>query len=64
MSGAVGKEGLLTVIKDLGAKEPYSGVVKLRTGEIAEDLAYYFAESEQIPTAMGLVQANHNLIPP
>lgn len=54
VSGAVGKEGLLTVIKDLGAKEPYSGVVKLRTGEIAEDLAYYFAESEQIPTAMGL----------
>ncbi len=54
VSGGVGKEGLLTVIKDLGAKEPYSGVVKLRTGEIAEDLAYYFAESEQIPTAMGL----------
>ena len=54
VSGAVGKEGLLTVIKDLGAREPYSGVVKLRTGEIAEDLAYYFAESEQVPTAMGL----------
>ena len=54
VSGAVGKDGLLTVIKDLGAKEPYSGVVKLRTGEIAEDLAFYFAESEQIPTAMGL----------
>jgi molecular chaperone Hsp33 len=54
VSGVVGKEGLLTVIKDLGAKEPYSGVVKIRTGEIAEDLAHYFAESEQIPTAMGL----------
>jgi molecular chaperone Hsp33 len=54
VSGALGKEGFLTVIKDLGAKEPYNGIVKLRTGEIAEDLAYYFTESEQIPTAMGL----------
>ncbi|MDD5168932.1 MAG: Hsp33 family molecular chaperone HslO [Syntrophales bacterium] len=54
VSGALGKEGFLTVIKDLGAKEPYSGIVRLRTGEIAEDLAYYFAESEQIPTAIGL----------
>jgi len=54
VSGALGKEGFLTVIKDLGAKEPYNGIVKLHTGEIAEDLAYYFAESEQIPTAMGL----------
>ncbi|MCX7634765.1 MAG: Hsp33 family molecular chaperone HslO [Syntrophales bacterium] len=54
VSGAVGKNGYLTVIKDLGAKEPYSGVVKLRTGEIAEDLAYYFAVSEQIPTALAL----------
>ena len=54
VSGVLGKEGFLTVIKDLGAKEPYTGIVGLRTGEIAEDLAYYFAESEQIPTAMGL----------
>ncbi|HOF06320.1 MAG TPA: Hsp33 family molecular chaperone HslO [Syntrophales bacterium] len=54
VAGAVGKEGFLTVIKDLGAKEPYSGIVRLRTGEIASDLAYYFAESEQIPTAMAL----------
>lgn len=54
VAGAVGKEGFLTVMKDLGAKEPYSGIVRLRTGEIAEDLAYYFAESEQIPTAMAL----------
>jgi len=54
VSGAVGRDGFLTVIKDLGTKAPYNGVVSLRTGEIAEDLAYYFAESEQIPTAMGL----------
>lgn len=54
VSGAVGSEGLLTVIKDVGMKEPYQGVVKLLTGEIAEDIAYYFAESEQIPSAVGL----------
>jgi len=54
VSGALGNKGLLTVIKDLGLKEPYQGVVKFLTGEIAEDIAYYFAESEQIPSAMGL----------
>jgi molecular chaperone Hsp33 len=54
VSGALGSQGLLTVIKDLGLKEPYQGVVKLATGEIAEDIAYYYAESEQIPSAMGL----------
>lgn len=54
VSGALGSQGLLTVIKDLGLKEPYQGVVKLLTGEIAEDIAYYYAESEQIPAAMGL----------
>ncbi|MCX5834782.1 MAG: Hsp33 family molecular chaperone HslO [Deltaproteobacteria bacterium] len=54
VSGAVGKEGVLTVIKDTGRKELYNGVVKIRTGEIAEDIAYYFAESEQIPTAVAL----------
>jgi len=54
VSGALGSQGLLTVIKDLGMKEPYQGVVKLLTGEIAEDIAYYYAESEQIPSAMGL----------
>lgn len=54
VSGALGNQGLLTVIKDLGLKEPYQGVVKLLTGEIAEDIAYYYAESEQIPSAMGL----------
>jgi molecular chaperone Hsp33 len=42
------------VIKDLGLKEPYRGIVRLLTGEIAEDIAYYFSESEQIPSAVGL----------
>lgn len=46
--------GVLTVIKDLGLKEPYSGQTQLVTGEIAEDLTYYFAESEQIPTSVAL----------
>jgi len=54
VSGALGKEGSLTVIKDLGLKEPYKGIVKLNTGEIAEDIAYYLAESEQVPSAVGL----------
>jgi molecular chaperone Hsp33 len=54
VSGALGSEGSLTVIKDLGLKEPYRGIVKLLTGEIAEDIAYYFSESEQIPSAVGL----------
>lgn len=54
VSGIVGKSGLVTVIKDLGRKENYTGVVSLVTGEIAEDLAYYLAKSEQIPSAMGL----------
>ncbi|HQB30896.1 MAG TPA: Hsp33 family molecular chaperone HslO [Syntrophales bacterium] len=54
VSGVLGKEGFLTVFKDTGADEPYQGIVKLRTGEIAEDLAYYFAESEQVPSALGL----------
>lgn len=46
--------GLLTVIKDLGLKEPYSGTCELVTGEIAEDLTYYFASSEQTPSSVGL----------
>lgn len=53
VSGAVGP-GTLTVIKDLGLKEPYSGQVELQTGEIAEDLTYYFAVSEQVPSCVGL----------
>ena len=54
VGGAVGHGGTLTVIKDLNMKEPYVGSVELLGGEIAEDLASYFVESEQIPTACGL----------
>ena len=54
VGGAVGTGGTLTVIKDLGMKEPYIGSVGLLGGEIAEDLAAYFVESEQIPTACAL----------
>ncbi|MDO4521843.1 MAG: Hsp33 family molecular chaperone HslO [Eubacteriales bacterium] len=46
--------GLLTVIKDMGMKEPYSSQTVLQTSEIAEDLTYYFATSEQVPSAVGL----------
>jgi molecular chaperone Hsp33 len=54
VGSAVGAEGTLTVIRDLHMKEPYVGSVALLGGEIAEDLATYFVESEQIPTACGL----------
>ena len=54
VGGAVGSEGTLTVIKDLNMKDPYVGSVQLLGGEIAEDLAAYFVESEQIPTACAL----------
>ena len=54
VGAAVGSDGTLTVIKDLGLKEPYVGSVQLVGGEIAEDLAAYFVESEQIPTACAL----------
>ena len=54
VGAAVGTDGFLTVIKDLGLKEPYVGSVPLVSGEIAEDLTSYFAVSEQIPTACGL----------
>lgn len=53
VAGALGS-GVLTVIKDMGLKEPYSGQVDLQTSEIAEDLTYYFATSEQVPSAVGL----------
>ena len=53
VGGAVGK-GTLSVIKDMGLKEPYVGQTMLQTGEIAEDLTYYFATSEQIPSSVGL----------
>lgn len=53
VSAIVGK-GTLNIIKDIGLKEPYIGNVPLQTGEIAEDFAYYYAVSEQIPTAIAL----------
>ena len=53
VGGAVGA-GLLQVIKDMGLKEPYSGQTVLVSSEIAEDLTYYFANSEQIPSSVGL----------
>ncbi|MBP5384695.1 MAG: Hsp33 family molecular chaperone HslO [Lachnospiraceae bacterium] len=53
VSGALGI-GILSVIKDMGLKDPYVGQVELKTGEIAEDLTYYFAASEQVPSAVGL----------
>lgn len=53
VSGALGL-GILSVIKDMGLKDPYVGQVELKTGEIAEDLTYYFATSEQVPSAVGL----------
>lgn len=53
VSGAIGK-GMLQVIRDLGMKEPYVGQTELQTGEIAEDLTYHFATSEQIPSSVGL----------
>ncbi|MCR4610557.1 MAG: Hsp33 family molecular chaperone HslO [Lachnospiraceae bacterium] len=46
--------GILRVIRDMGLKEPYVGTCELKTGEIAEDLTYYFATSEQIPSSVGL----------
>lgn len=54
VGGAVGTQGTLTVIKDFGYKEPYVGTIGLFSGEIADDLAMYFVESEQVPTACAL----------
>ena len=53
VGGAVG-HGTLTVIRDLGLKDPYVGQTAIQTGEIAEDITYYFAVSEQIPSSVGL----------
>ncbi len=63
VGGAIGN-GTLTVIKDIGLKEPYSGQVTLITGEIAEDLTYYFATSEQVPTsvALGVLMNKNNTV--
>ena len=53
VASAVG-QGILSVIKDMGMKEPYNGQTVLQTSEIAEDLTYYFATSEQVPSSVGL----------
>lgn len=52
--GAVGTQGMFTVIKDLGLKEPFSGQTPIVSGELGEDFTYYLAISEQIPSAVGL----------
>jgi molecular chaperone Hsp33 len=54
VAGAVGHAGFLHVVKDLGLKEPYRGMVQLVSSEIGEDLAYYFATSEQLPSTVAL----------
>lgn len=53
VGGAVGR-GTLTIVMDLGLSEPYNGTVELQTGEIGDDLSYYFTVSEQTPSAVGL----------
>ncbi len=53
VSGSIGY-GTLSIIKDMGLKEPYSGQIPLISGEIADDLTYYFAKSEQVPTSVAL----------
>ena len=54
VSGAIGRAGFLHVVKDLGLKEPYRGMVQLVSSEIAKDLAYYFTTSEQTPSSVAL----------
>ncbi|MBQ3407786.1 MAG: Hsp33 family molecular chaperone HslO [Clostridia bacterium] len=54
VGSAVGKDGMLYIIRDIGLKEPYIGLTPLVSGEIAEDFTEYFAKSEQVPTAIAL----------
>jgi len=63
VGGVIGK-GYLTVIKDMGMKDPYASKVELQTGEIADDLTYYFAASEQIPScvALGVLMERNNTV--
>ena len=63
VGGVIGV-GVLTVIKDMGLKEPYSSTIELKTGEIADDLTYYFATSEQVPSsvALGVLMDKNNTV--
>lgn len=62
VGGAVGKNGQMTVIKDMGLKEPYVGMVNLRSGEIGEDLAMYFTASEQTPSLVSVGVLTNNTV--
>ncbi len=63
VGGVIGN-GVLTVIKDMGLKEPYSSTIELKTGEIGDDLTYYFAASEQVPSsvALGVLMEKNNTV--
>lgn len=63
VGGVIGP-GVLTVIKDMGLKEPYSSAIELKTGEIGDDLTYYFAASEQVPScvALGVLMERNNTV--
>ncbi len=54
VGAGVGHNGTLTVSRDMGLKEPFTGVVNIQTGEIGDDFAYYFAVSEQVPSVVSL----------
>src|SRR5690625_6690574 len=62
---AVGVEGTLSVVKDLGLKDYFTGQVPIVSGEISEDFTYYFANSEQVPSAVGagvLINPDHSVL--